>query len=305
MFLNLSIVKFRVPVLHQQVLCYNAPTIRPMAGKFFIVFILLFSYFFFAPQALNQTIAKKHCTAQKPGSAPILTSAVAGENSVTLTWVEAQDPVTYYLVAYGRSETDIEYGNPNVGGKGTTTYTVGELVRGVKYYFRIRGVNNCKPGKFSNKLSAIPGFRKSVAHTPNLSIYKTVQGASISAIPTIEARIDIPVPLVIANEESSRCLTCVSWQLLIVEAILLISYLYLAGKVTFLRQIFSIAIPIAMYILFWKINGECSINTFICKYFLELNVIIFVVIVVVYKNKYINSKTNLLERFFKKTTKKK
>ena len=275
-----------------------------MSRKFFIVFILLFAYSFFAPQALNQ-VSANHCTDPKPNSAPILTSAVAGEDSVTLTWTEAQDPVTYYLVAYGKSETDIEYGNPNVGPRGTTTYTVGGLAKGVKYYFKVRAVNGCKPGKFSNKLSVIPGFRESVSNTPNLSIYKTVPAASISATPTIEAEVDVPVPLVIANEESSKCLICVSWQLLIVEAILLISYLYLARKVTFLKQIFSIAIPIAMYMLFWRINGECSINTFTCKYFLQLNVIIFMVIVIINKNKYFNFKINLLERFFKKTTMKK
>lgn len=275
-----------------------------MGRKFFIVFILLFSYFFFAPQALNQVNAN-HCTDPKPNSAPILTSALTGEDSVTLTWIEAQDPVTYYLVVYGRSATEIEYGNPNIGGRGTTTYTVGGLVRGVKYYFKVRAGNGCKPGKFSNKLSAIPGFRKSVSNTPNLSIYKTIQGASISATPTIEAGVEVPVPLVIVSKESFKCLTCVSWQLLIVEAILLISYLYFAGRVTFLKQIFSIAIPITIYILFWKINGECSINTFTCKYFLQLNVIIFIVIVIVYKNKYINSKTNLLKRFFKKGIKQK
>ena len=79
----------------------------------------------------------------------------------------------------------------------------------------------------------------------------------------------------------------------------MISYLYLTGKVTFLKQIFSMAIPIVMYILFWKINGQCFSEGFFCKYFLQLNVIIFIVIVIVYKNKYINSKTNLLDRFLK------
>src|SRR3989344_4463356 len=227
-----------------------------MSRKFFIIFILLFSHFFFAPQALNQ-VSANHCTDPKPNSAPILTSAVAGEDSVTLTWIEAQDPVTYYLVAYGRSETDIEYGNPNIGPRGTTTYAVGGLVKGVKYYFRVRAVNNCKPGKFSNKLSAIPGFRESVANIPNLSIYKSVQRSSISATPTIKAGVDISVPLVIATRESSKCLICVSWQLLIVEAILLITYLYISGRFTFLKQIFSMVIPIVVYILFWKINGQC------------------------------------------------
>lgn len=270
-----------------------------MGRIFFIVSVLLFSYFFLAPQALNDVNAVS-CKETRPATAPVLTSAVAGEDSVALTWIEAQDPVTYYLVAYGKSSTEVEYGNPNVGGRGTTTYTVGGLVRGVKYYFKVRAGNGCKPGKFSNKLPAIPGFKPGVAPTPNLSIYKTVQGASISATPTIEARTDVPVPLAIASEESSVCLTCVSWQLLIGEAILLISYFYLAGRITSLRGFFSIVIPIAMYILFWKINAGCRTNEFACKYFLQLDIIIFMVIVIIYKNKYFNFKIDILENISKK-----
>ncbi|MEK7127379.1 MAG: fibronectin type III domain-containing protein [Patescibacteria group bacterium] len=91
------------------------------------------------------------CNDTKPGSAPVLTGAVAGTNSVTLYWTEAADPVTYYLVAYGN------YGNPNVGGKGTTSYTVTHLSGRTTYTFKVRAGNGCKPGDYSNELSATPG----------------------------------------------------------------------------------------------------------------------------------------------------
>lgn len=255
-----------------------------MGQKFFTIFVLVFFYLFFTPQALN-VVNAVICKDKSPASAPILISAVAGNDSVTLTWTEALDPLTYYLVAYGRTATEIEYGSPNVGGKGTTTYTVGGLVRGVKYYFKVRPVNGCKPGKFSNKLSATPGFiRGSVTNTPNLSIYKSVQGASISATSPTEAEVKIPVPQIITSEEPPKCLTCVSWRLLIVEAILLVLYFYLAGKFTFLKQIFSIAIPIVTHILFWKFNQQCSLKEFSCKYFVPLEVIIFMIILIAYKS---------------------
>ncbi|OGM19248.1 hypothetical protein A2686_03830 [Candidatus Woesebacteria bacterium RIFCSPHIGHO2_01_FULL_38_10] len=255
----------------------------PMGKKLFIS-ILLFSYFF-VPQALSDVYAINAvgCKDKSPASAPVLTSAVAEKDSVTLIWTEAQDPLTYYLVAYGRTETEIEYGSPNVGGRGTTSYVVGKLDQGVKYYFKVRAVNGCKPGKFSNKLSATPGISKGVTKTPNLSIYKSVQGASISATYPVKAEMEIPAPLATIVEESSKCTTCISWQLLIVEAILLILYFYLAEKITFLKPIFSIAIPSAMYILFWEINRECSLKEFACKYFLPLEIMIFMVIVIVYK----------------------
>lgn len=96
------------------------------------------------------------CTATKPGSAPTITKIVSGENSATLTWTKAKDPVTKYLIAYGTKSGSIEYGNPNVGDANTTSYTVKGLSGGTKYYFRVKAINDCMPGDFSNEVSNIP-----------------------------------------------------------------------------------------------------------------------------------------------------
>ncbi|MFC1727572.1 tandem-95 repeat protein [Patescibacteria group bacterium] len=94
------------------------------------------------------------CSDQKPGSAPILVSAISsGPNEVTLTWSSAKDPVTYYLVAFGVKSEEMIYGNPNIGGKDTDSYTVKGLSSGATYYFKVRAGNNCMPGDFSNEVS--------------------------------------------------------------------------------------------------------------------------------------------------------
>ena len=96
------------------------------------------------------------CTDTAPAGAPVLLSAKTnGGNSVTLTWTPAPDPVTYYLITYGTTPGAQTYGNPNIGGHSTTSYTVNGLSGGTTYYFRIRAGNGCMPGPYSNELSVI------------------------------------------------------------------------------------------------------------------------------------------------------
>ena len=68
-------------------------------------------------------------------------------------WSKALNPVTHYLLSYGREPGVAEFGNPNIGGKDSTSYTVYDLSDKTRYYFKVLAVNNCKPGDFSNELS--------------------------------------------------------------------------------------------------------------------------------------------------------
>lgn len=97
------------------------------------------------------------CNDTKPGGAPTLLSAVAGANTVALTWSKAANPLTYYLATYGLSSGSQQYGNPNIGGSDSTSYTVSNLSGGTTYYFKVRAGNGCAPGDFSNEVSATPG----------------------------------------------------------------------------------------------------------------------------------------------------
>lgn len=98
------------------------------------------------------------CSDSPPGGTPQLLSAVAkGSNQIVLSWTGAANPVSHYLVSYGITSGQYIYGNPNVGGQGTTSYTVGSLSPGKKYYFVVQAINGCTPGNFSNEVSAIAG----------------------------------------------------------------------------------------------------------------------------------------------------
>ncbi len=94
------------------------------------------------------------CNDSKPTSAPKLIQAqVVGVNQVRLTWTKAAEPVTHYLLSFGLKSNTPLYGDPNIGGKTTTSYIVNGLQPGATYFFKVSAVNNCTPGDASNELS--------------------------------------------------------------------------------------------------------------------------------------------------------
>jgi hypothetical protein len=127
------------------------------------------------------------CSDAVPGSTPNLTSAASNSsNQITLTWTDAADPVSYYLIAYGTTSGQYIYGNPNIGNQGTTSYTVGSLVKGTTYYFVIKAVNGCNSGSWSNEASAIAGGLP----TPTLTQENTSDSTSNSNSDNSQQNVD-------------------------------------------------------------------------------------------------------------------
>jgi len=235
------------------------------------------------------------CNDTKPGSAPILQSAIAGVNSVTLTWLPASDPVSYYLVAYGVSPNNAAYGNPNVGGKGATSYTVTDLSGGVNYCFIIRAGNGCTPGDFSNQICTVPfgefiaaavapGFASGVlgVATPSAQLKATPSGTlgEIKGIETVN----------IVN-----CKNCIWWQILVGELVVLLIYFLIIIKKYQLKRPLLIggAIPTLIYILFLILNRFCLTTFFFvlsqkfyCKYFILLDIGLFAAVSFFWKKRY-------------------
>lgn len=142
------------------------------------------------------------CNDQKPGSAPKLISVVSKKsNQVTLTWAKATNPVSYYLISYGTNVSANQYGNPNVGGPQTTTYTIQGLSGNVTYFFRVRAGNGCIPGDFSNVLSVkangksiskpAVGFKLGILSAqkaqPKTTVVLTIQPAPVVVVPNSNA----------------------------------------------------------------------------------------------------------------------
>ena len=222
------------------------------------------------------------CTDPAPGSAPILLSATAiADNRATLSWLLATDPVTYYLVAYGTSSGNYQFGNPNVGGHDTISYTVGQLSGGTTYYFVVRAGNGCTPGPFSNELSAyVPG---GFIAGPAEGFIEGVLG---------ETTEEATETAVLAAEEgtvegAATCERCLWWPFLLTELVLLLAYSYAVTRAIAIRPriIISLAVPVLTYIFFILWNPDCLENpwlfwiirsgSFFCKYFLLIDVGLF------------------------------
>jgi len=96
------------------------------------------------------------CNDEKPNSIPTLTRAlVSGNGQITLFWTKANGPVSNYQISYGTSSNAHQFGIPSFGDANTTTMDIKELTPNARYFFKVKALNGCKPGEFSNEISAV------------------------------------------------------------------------------------------------------------------------------------------------------
>ncbi len=226
-----------------------------------------------APAVLGAGVSAPVCNDTTPGGAPTLISAIGGVNSVTLTWSKASDPVTYYLVAYGVSPNDQTYGNPNIGGKNTTSYTVGGLsAGGTTYCFVVRAGNGCQTGPFSTPLCTTPGGVTvagiAPGFTPGVLGTQTQQEASEPALAT-------SVP------EVAGVSTCQDnyypwWIPLVVQAVIALVLIYIARKKKWSVKAFggiSFIVAIISQVVHELLGCNCATGYW-CPKYIFINLII-------------------------------
>lgn len=93
------------------------------------------------------------CSVQAPET-PILVSVKRSGTKVTLTWSKVA-LATHYVISYGLTADNFQYGVPNTGN--VTTFTIESLKENTKYYFTVYAVNDCQPSKGSAVLSTVSG----------------------------------------------------------------------------------------------------------------------------------------------------
>lgn len=248
-----------------------------MKSKFIVFILILFLPILYLFTDVSSVLAG--CDNAKPGE-PVITSAVASDKSVTLTWTEPAENVTYYLIQYGLSKDAMAWGLPNIGGKGTTSFTINDLENGQKYYFQIRAGNGCEPGSFSNTLDAQAGLTQAKQFkTPNLSILKSVLGEA-----TQEAKHITKGPAIVAaaiEPSLPHCtIFCSSWILLATEIVALLGFFFLAHRFHSIKPFFSILIPASTIFIYYQLDAMCYLNNFFCQYFISFSITIYLLVLV-------------------------
>lgn len=93
------------------------------------------------------------CDSLKP-KAPVLTSVKKSGTQAVLKWTKVE-LATHYVIAYGLTPENLEFGVPNTGN--VTTFTVASLNSSSTYYFTVYAVNNCMPSDGSTIISSVAG----------------------------------------------------------------------------------------------------------------------------------------------------
>lgn len=97
------------------------------------------------------SVSAPSCDNEAPKATKLISALKGGDNEVVLNWEKASGNVTHYAITYGFSAGKPLFGNPNVGN--VTTYTVKGLSGDATYYFRVKAVNGCMPGAYSNEIA--------------------------------------------------------------------------------------------------------------------------------------------------------
>lgn len=258
------------------------------AGSALLSLILLF--------LVTASPVQAKCGAQKPETAPRLISAVAKDQAVELTWEESTGPLTHYVLSYGTSPTSYDYGNPNIGPKGTTSFVVDHLANGQKYYFKIMAVNTCKTSEVSDKISAVPGVstvipQKQPGRPPVLSIYKTVDTATAAATTGKTSTTNTHKQGAVATASLASCTaTCDSWKVLGAEIVMLIAFFTIAHLFKGTKLSASLLIPLITSLFYLKTSGDCTSSAFLCKYFYPLTFMLYASSVIFYKHYFTHKK---------------
>ncbi len=218
------------------------------------------------------------CSATTPVGTPALSAQADGNGNVVLSW-SAVSPVTSYAINFGTQPGQYLYG-ANVGN--VTSYTVTGLTPGVRYYFKVLGINDCAPGTWSNEAStpgqtlgegivveAPPGFSEGLVLGEDTNTLLEPQVAGASDEPCQDWKQYIP------------------WILLIAQAVLIIAIDWLMRhRQTWWKQVLAVGVTLGSIGLFyWLRECDCygvqSFLAWLCRWYWLVSMVMTVLLQVI------------------------
>jgi hypothetical protein len=94
------------------------------------------------------------CDDATPKSSPTLSAVPQGTSSILLSFTAAEDPVASYDLEYGKESGTYTWVSTTIGDKNIRSYLVESLTPDTSYYFRVRAVNGCANGEWSQEVTA-------------------------------------------------------------------------------------------------------------------------------------------------------
>lgn len=213
------------------------------------------------------------CSAQAPGSAPVLTITNVGTNTVSLSWT-AVSPVTHYALVFTRTSDGSQYGSPNIGN--VTSYTVNNLSGGANYTFEVFGVNDCAPGARSTQTTQEEVGGAVLAGRPTGPAGE-VLGVEEDATASAETADTGSNPL--GQVAGTIAEACSQWRFYLPWVLLLIQFLVILGSEFYFRHDYSwkkhgvtVVVTVASIILFYWLRtcncyAERSFLSWLCQWY--------------------------------------
>jgi len=144
------------------------------------------------------TVSTPTCDKEAPAQVVLyepghyLLPKATGVGEVRLNWLKA-DRATKYTLGFGVQPGIYIYGLPDVGD--TDHFTVQHLNPGTKYYFAVRGVNDCKPGAWSREWATVVG-RGGAVTTVSTTTTGTTTGTGLLPRKVIQPKGVVPTTVV-------------------------------------------------------------------------------------------------------------
>ncbi len=214
------------------------------------------------------------CTNSYPLSPTNLIANANADGSVTLNWSNTLSDHTGYLIAFGTSSGDYQYGAPDVGN--VTNYTVKSLTPGAQYCFYVRSLNGCMPGERTPEYCINPGSNIVATNVAPEGFRPGVLGVTTDAeTPSITSSSDKSSSGQVLGESQTTCQK--QWLPLLFLLAFLINFILISRFSPNWLTLLLIPTITLIFDYYLSKNSCCYGQKWLCTYYWVGNILSFLI----------------------------